>query len=667
GSASEDVTITIHGTNDVPVLGGETSGSVTEDVAVSGGDLSTSGDLTIADVDAGQSNFGASEQDGSYGHFSSDAAGHWTYTADNSQSAIQSLGAGETLTETFTVTSSDGSASEDVTITIHGTNDVPVIGGSHSGDVTEDVSNPLHSAGTLTIADADAGQSTFAAQAATAGSNGYGTFTLDAAGHWTYDAANGQAAIQALGAGATLTDSFTAVSSDGTNSEVVTVTIHGVNDVPVIGGSHLGDVTEDVSNPLHATGTLTIADADTGQSSFAAQAAAAGTYGTFTLDSAGHWTYDAANGQAAIQALGAGATLTDSFTAVSSDGSNSQLVTVTIHGINDIPTIGGTNTGSVTEDASNPLVTSGNLTITDADTGQSTFTAQAGTTGSNGYGTFTLDSAGHWDYSANNSLAAIQALNNGQTLTDSFTAWSSDGTGSRVVTVTINGVTDVVGDPDDHDDFVGTGSNTATTGVDTLWGTSGNDTISGLNGVDTIYGKAGDDTLNGNQQNDTLYGGSGNDTLNGNDQDDTLYGGSDNDTLNGNDNNDTLYGGLGIDNLSGGAGQDTLTGGSGVDTFTFSAIGDSDKDASKSDVITDFLHGTDKIDLSGIDANTSTGGNQAFAFGGNNVNTVANSVTWSESGGNTIIHIDNSGNTTADMQIVLTGTGLGLTSSDFIL
>src|SRR5947208_466726 len=48
------------------------------------------------------------------------------------------------------------------------------------------------------------------------------------------------------------------------------------------------------------------------------------------LDAAGNWTYSADDSQTAIQQLGAGQSITDSFTAVSSDGSASQLVTVTI-------------------------------------------------------------------------------------------------------------------------------------------------------------------------------------------------------------------------------------------------------------------------------------------------------------------------------------------------
>ena len=67
----------------------------------------------------------------------------------------------------------------------------------------------------------------FVAQTSTAGNAGLGTFTLGADGAWTYTADNTQSAIQALGDGATKTDTFTAVAADGT-TQVVTVTITGV-------------------------------------------------------------------------------------------------------------------------------------------------------------------------------------------------------------------------------------------------------------------------------------------------------------------------------------------------------------------------------------------------------------------------------------------------------
>src|SRR5204862_3602736 len=71
--------------------------------------------------------------------------------------------------------------------------------------------------------------------------------------------------------------------------------------------------------------------------------------------------------------------ITDSFTAVSSDGSASQLVTVTINGTNDVAVIGGVSTGSVTEDVgvvAGNISTSGALTITDVDQGQANFRSE---------------------------------------------------------------------------------------------------------------------------------------------------------------------------------------------------------------------------------------------------------------------------------------------------
>ena len=135
-----------------------------------------------------------------------------------------------------------------------------------------------------------------------------------------------------------------------------------------------------VSGNLTAAGSLTIADADQGQAAFVAQATAAGSYGTFSLAADGAWTYTASNSQAAVQQLGAGQSLVDSFTAVSLDGSASRVVSVTIVGANDLATIGGVSTGSVTEDANvvaGNLTAAGSLSIADPDQGQAAFVAQA--------------------------------------------------------------------------------------------------------------------------------------------------------------------------------------------------------------------------------------------------------------------------------------------------
>ena len=316
-----------------------------------------------------------------------------------------------------------------------------LVGGDTAGQTIEDSAATLTASGTLTVSDAEAGQAVFVAQAATAGSNGFGTFTLGTGGGWTYEAINAQSAIQTLGAGQALTDSFTAITADGT-TQIVTVTIMGVNDAAVISGVTTGSVAEDTGSTLTASGALTVSDADAGQAVFVAQSATAGAngYGTFTLGPGGGWTYAASNAQSAIQTLGAGQALTDSFTAVTAEGTT-QIVTVTIMGVNDAAVIGGVTTGSVAEDTGSTLTASGALTVSDADAGQAVFVAQAATAGTNGYGTFTLGPGGGWTYAASNAQSAIQTLLAGQALTDSFTTVTADGA-TQIVTVTITGVTD---------------------------------------------------------------------------------------------------------------------------------------------------------------------------------------------------------------------------------
>src|SRR5436189_652 len=102
GDSSSLVCASDHGTNDVPVIGGVHTGAVTEDVNVAAGNISASGALSIADVDAGQSNFRSEER--RVGNDCNctctlEAYSSRTYTANDSQSAIQQLGAGQSITD----------------------------------------------------------------------------------------------------------------------------------------------------------------------------------------------------------------------------------------------------------------------------------------------------------------------------------------------------------------------------------------------------------------------------------------------------------------------------------------------------------------------------------------------------------------------------------------
>lgn len=98
------------------------TGEVTEDTGVVGGFITTSGDINywLGD-DTGD--WTAETIVGSYGTLVIDDDGVWSYAADNAQSAIQALDSGDTLTEVFNVTSTNGAST--ITITINGVDEPP--------------------------------------------------------------------------------------------------------------------------------------------------------------------------------------------------------------------------------------------------------------------------------------------------------------------------------------------------------------------------------------------------------------------------------------------------------------------------------------------------------------------------------------------------------------
>ncbi|MEK0083996.1 M10 family metallopeptidase C-terminal domain-containing protein [Benzoatithermus flavus] len=200
-------------------------------------------------------------------------------------------------------------------------------------------------------------------------------------------------------------------------------------------------------------------------------------------------------------------------------------------------------------------------------------------------------------------------------------------------------------------------------GNDTLTGTNVADHLYGDGGNDTLRGNGGVDTLRGSLGNDYLDGGSGSDFLDGGVGNDVLYGGIGNyrDILAGHAGNDTLDGGGGDDTIDGGLGRDRLTGGAGRDVFYFSSTQDSLPSAR--DVITDFRHG-DRIDLSSIDAKLHTPGGQDFTFIGTHAFTAEGQVRYAQSGGHTLVEVNTSGRSGAEMVIDLQGD-VSLQASDF--
>jgi VCBS repeat-containing protein len=318
----------------------------------------------------------------------------------------------------------------------------------------------------------------------------------------------------------------------------------------------------------------------------------------------------------------------ETFTVDSADGTDTQTITVTVTGTNDVAVIGGTTTGSVTEDSATTTAT-GTLTATDVDNTNNLFQAvAAGTATTNGYGTFGMTTAGVWTYTLDNSNSIVNALNTGGTLSDSFTVLSDDGT-SQVVNVTINGNTDVVnhaptnitlkaadygnslpGGGDTVATIVTTDVNAGDTHTYTVTGpgaagfsTSGSNLVvsaAGLtnNSTYTIHITATDSGSATYVETFNIITGSGNaNTLptggTGLANEDILYGLNNSDIIYGGAGADTLFGQAGDDALQGGDGNDTLNGGAGSDQFIFNtALG-----ASNVDTIIDFISGTDKIVL----------------------------------------------------------------------
>ncbi len=121
---------------------------------------------------------------------------------------------------------------------------------------------------------------------------------------------------------------------------------------------------------------------------------------------------------------------------------------------------------------------------------------------------------------------------------------------------------------------------------------------------------------------------------------------------------DTINGGRGNDTIFGGLGNDNLTGGSGADKFLYLHANQS----SNSDTITDFQHGTDKIDVAALLGATD------LSWGGTTPAANGVWVTHAGSGTNARTHVwaDLNGNpSTTEFHITLVGD-IPLSASDFL-
>lgn len=137
-----------------------------------------------------------------------------------------------------------------------------------------------------------------------------------------------------------------------------------------------------------------------------------------------------------------------------------------------------------------------------------------------------------------------------------------------------------------------------------------------------------------------------------------------NDRLTGSLGADALDGGAGADIIAGGEGSDTLSGGGGRDLFV---LREGDSLTGAADRITDFKVGSDRIDLSAIDAKSGTAAPDTFTFIGDHAfSGAAGELRFAIEGATTVVEGDTNGDGKADLSIALDGARM-LDATSFVL
>jgi VCBS repeat-containing protein len=567
---SKVVSFTIQGANDAAVISDPVLHDVTESAAST--TLSVSGQMSVTDVDQGQSLFNvvAVPVTGDLGQLSITADGHYTYAVD--EAAVQHLAAGEALTDTFTVSSVDGTPKQ-VSFTVHGAQDAPTltVGTTASGlDNASislsiaagliDTSNTLAVSisgvpsgytlthGTIsddgsiwTVAPADLGTLALVpvggvAKAGTfslhvVASSGDGTHTASTSADIAVTVSANPSEISGLAedgyiAGATV---FADANHNGildageahttTNADGSFTLNGGSGPLVMFGGT-------DISTNLSFTGVLSAPAGSTVVTPLTTLIAAIVATGTVDHPIS---TADAASQVATAFGLDPTKDLTTFdpvLAAVSGDAAESAIGSAILSaGIQVQSTVAQVSAAGGSSDA---VFTAIANTVTTSVTSSTTVDLSASST--------VLDIVSHSGVSADAASAVVEVVSaaNGsiQSAGADLTALAQAAVVAQGATTTQLANTDFT-DPAQvtalHQTSVtdlGAQVSAAVVGVtglallgtlgaDVLTGGAGNDAIDGLDGNDTIYGGAGNDLLYGNNGNDILIGGAGNDRLDG--------------------------------------------------------------------------------------------------------------------------------------------------------
>jgi VCBS repeat-containing protein len=392
-------------------------------------------------------------------------------------------------TETFAVTASDGSLSgtNNLTVTITGANDTPVLVTPTAFTLTDTaaVDTFANQIGTLFASDAEGTALTYGITGSSAGATvggiayevskvgTYGTLYVKATGEYVYVA--NATAINALSAGvsnqAPTTETFAVTASDGSLTGVSTLTVNltGANDTPVLLTPTAIALTDTAAVDTFANqiGTLSASDAEgsaltygiTGSSAGATvggvvyDVSKIGTYGTLYVKSTtGDYVF-VANATAINQVS---ANQTETFAVTASDGAQtgSNTLTVNITGANDTPVVVAPATIALVDTAAADIFTTqtGTLSASDAEGTALTFGITGSTAGATvggvvydvskigTYGTLYVKASGEYAYVVN--ATAVNAVSANQTETFDVTANDGAVTGSSTLTVNVTGAND---------------------------------------------------------------------------------------------------------------------------------------------------------------------------------------------------------------------------------
>ncbi len=440
GQSTGTLTVTI--VDDVPTARADTN-SVTEDTAVTGGNLVATGNVVTANdtlgadvtltpvsgVKAGTdtstdatTNVGSAVV-GTYGSVTINSDGTYTYTANNSDVRIQHLANGETLTDSFvyTLKDADGDTSTTtLTITINGTNDAPTITPVDGNNV----GNGTHIGGQATVYEASL--STGSNPSATTETTS-GTLTISAKDGLTSVVIGGTTISEAqlLASGTTPISITTANGSTLViNGFTPSDTTHhdgsgSINYTYTLNTAHTNGTTNDGNNDTTDSISLVVNDRDLGQST-----------GTLTVTIVD----DVPTAIADTNRIDEGAT-TASSSSVTGDVLGASVVSST----GDRADTKGADGVTLTGVAKGTALTTADLSNVN--------TVGSGHSVSGDYGSVVINADGTYTYTLDNTNLTVQGLDATQHLTDTFSYTIKDADGdisTTTLTITINGTNDGV-------------------------------------------------------------------------------------------------------------------------------------------------------------------------------------------------------------------------------